>query len=253
MEVLLATKSNQDLVSLMDGSWNMLFHHVSLQSWASSGGKSVALVLGKALLWKVFDDKNNFVVPSFILQHVKGAYRDHIGVRCTLQEGDNTVEKAPLTVYKSGGNEAQVIIEIVFKFDTAGGEEGAGGGKCKIHTDLALTSIKGYRRKTDSLTHNYVVVMRREKIDMKAHYARGEAHHKRDLNTVNRNVMAGLKETKRIRLAMNPTSGEQQLDGNKGNEIHDDRIDCNAKLCKTPKNALVLWNEYQEGIGDTKQ
>ena len=66
-------------------------------------------------------------------------------------------------------------------------------------------------------------------IDMKAHYARGEAHHKRDLNTVNRNVMAGLKETKRIRLVMNPTSGEQQLDGNKGNEIHDDRIDCNAK------------------------
>ena len=129
MEVLLATKSNQDLVSLMDGSWNMLFHHVSLQSWASSGGKSVALVLGKALLWKVFDDKNNFVVPSFILQHVKGAYRDHIGVRCTLQEGDNTVEKVPLTVYKSGGNEAQVIIEIVFKFDTAGGEEGAGGGQ----------------------------------------------------------------------------------------------------------------------------
>lgn len=43
---------------------------------ATKYSRSVAVVLGRALLWRVFDEKESCVVPEYISQRVRNAYRD---------------------------------------------------------------------------------------------------------------------------------------------------------------------------------
>ena len=75
--------------------------------------RSVSLVLGRALLWRIFDDADSHVAPLQITDHVKHAYRD-LGARWLLPDGENPVEKLPLMVT---GADAQVFIELLLSND----------------------------------------------------------------------------------------------------------------------------------------
>ena len=85
--------------------------------------RNVALVLGRAILWKTFEDQVAFVNET-IVNRIKGAYHD-LGSRNKLGEGVNPVDKVPLIVYSGGTNDDQVIIEELIGFD-GGNNDGAG-------------------------------------------------------------------------------------------------------------------------------
>ena len=59
---------------------------------AANLDKQVALVLGRALLWRIFNSEQSKVVPRFILEKVKAAYNG-LGSRNRLDSGENPVEK----------------------------------------------------------------------------------------------------------------------------------------------------------------
>jgi hypothetical protein len=69
----------------------------------------VCIVLGRALLWRIFDKSGNFI-PKEIKRYVHGAY-SNLGDQCTLENGVNPIKKIPLGI---SGNDAEVVIDELF-------------------------------------------------------------------------------------------------------------------------------------------
>lgn len=64
--------------------------------------RPIALALNKVLLWRVFNDRNNFLYAVHVVtSRVKEAYND-LGI------DENPVQKVPLIVYASGKDKSQV-------------------------------------------------------------------------------------------------------------------------------------------------
>ena len=68
-----------------------------VSSIASKYCRSVSLVLGRALLWIIFDEVQHFSVPDNIFRRVNNAYQD-LGYRFRLPERENPMENVPLIV-----------------------------------------------------------------------------------------------------------------------------------------------------------
>ena len=62
---------------------------------ASKYCRSVSLVLVRALLWRIFDEVQNFSVPDNIFRRVNNYYQD-LGEMCRFTEEENIVENVPL-------------------------------------------------------------------------------------------------------------------------------------------------------------
>ena len=203
------------------------------------------MLLGKALLWKIFNDEEGFV-PLEISERVKAAYKD-IGTRCQLQEHENPVQKVPLAVYQ-GESDAHVIIEELFTTTEDGTEDGAQGER-----RAGQAASQGLRDEIRFL-NSQVMSMRREQTDHKVEMMRTKAQHNKSFQVLNRNVISMQNQISDLPTAIG--GGEQNGNVNGRDQNEDNQIaagvDPNAKLSSCPKNALVLWNEYQHGIGDNK-
>jgi hypothetical protein len=77
----------------------------------------VCLVLGRAMLWRMFDSSGDDLVPAEQKTRIMARYED-LGDRNTLTAGRNPIRKCPLVV---GGFDTEVIIE---KFDVRDGDGG---------------------------------------------------------------------------------------------------------------------------------
>ena len=70
-------------------------------------------MLGRALLWIIFDEVQHFSVPDNIFRRVNNAYQD-LGYRFRLPERENPVEKVPLIVT---GSDDEVHIDVLLEDD----------------------------------------------------------------------------------------------------------------------------------------
>ena len=73
-------------------------------------GPSIANVLGRALLWRIFDPEQSKVVNLRVVSRVKAAYCVVFSYNC-LDEGENPVAKIPITLSEIDG---EVSIEPFF-------------------------------------------------------------------------------------------------------------------------------------------
>jgi hypothetical protein len=70
----------------------------------------VCIVLGRALLWRIFDKSGNFI-PKEIKRCVHEDAYSNLGDQCTLENGVNPIKKIPLGI---GGNDVEVVIDELF-------------------------------------------------------------------------------------------------------------------------------------------
>ena len=73
-------------------------------------GKVVGKVLGRALLWSVFDTKQCKVLPDFMVNRIKNEFNK---VEKQLPRGENPVAKVPL--YVSGDTNGNLILEAIIE------------------------------------------------------------------------------------------------------------------------------------------
>ena len=70
-------------------------------------GKVLGAVLGRALLWSVYDSKQSNVVPAFMVERIKNAYSNIVDKQ--VADGENPVAKVSL--YINGGTNGNLILE----------------------------------------------------------------------------------------------------------------------------------------------
>ena len=73
--------------------------------------RSVSLVLGRSLLWRIFDEVQHFDVQENIWRRVQNDYQD-LGDSCRITDEDNLVEKVLLIVT---GSYAEVHIDVLLE------------------------------------------------------------------------------------------------------------------------------------------
>ena len=197
--------------------------------------RSLSLVLGRALLWTVFDENRTLIVPVSISSRVRNAYRD-LGSRCTIPPGENPVQKVPLIVT---GSDAEVHIDVLLEDDDV--QQGQG-----------VMNARPRRLDNEQLRHmnNLLIGLRRDNADLRAEIARIHERHERLLTRVNRNV---------THLLRNPARRMQRQENNLvvENAIAEDReieeqSAGSAVLSKCPRTLHTLWNEYEFGLGNRK-
>ena len=139
--------------------------------------RAAALVLGKALLWRVFDESGAFIADS-IRTRIRRAYED-LGDQCTLETEENPVKKVPIAITR---DEAEYLI------DELDDEE---QGEVNIGNDGAGANTNERRRLTDLQYRILLSSMRHLQRDVAALGANSErrgrqVHHR--LATMDRNI-----------------------------------------------------------------
>ena len=76
--------------------------------------RQVCIVLGRALLWRIFDPSGVHIIPQNIRVRVMAAYND-LGTTCTLENRENPIKKIPLGV---NGCDAELIIHELLSDET---------------------------------------------------------------------------------------------------------------------------------------
>ena len=210
--------------------------------------RAIALVLGRALLWRIFDPDESNVVPDFTRLRVTNAYRD-LGERCQLDDGENPVQKLPLMVT---GDDAEVIIDLIFDdYDDDGNGRNADGA------DMDGRRVR--RRVQDEQVrymNSQMLSLRRDNADLRTEFHRHNERQERTLGTINRNFRHLASNPMRM-LGANRIIPEE--DARAQREIENDiavqeqeEEQRTASLSSCPKSIHTLWQEYEFGIGNRK-
>lgn len=192
--------------------------------------RQVAIVLGRALLWKVFHDESGAYVPAQIRERVLAAYRD-LGDRNSLAAGSNPVSKVPLGIT---GLDAEVIIDEIMV-------PGDGNGDDANPQARDYRVSRGMERQEVRLLQSQVLHLRRELADMRAESERRDVQMKHTLTRLNRNV---------ARLVATP--GRRHVDGGRGGDTTSRPGEpagrtIVASLVARPSTLHDLWQEYEFG------
>lgn len=212
-----------------------------------------AVVLGRALLWRVFDTDSALPVPPQISNRVRAAYQG-LGDRNTLAVGDNPVRKAPLGVV---GIDAQLIVEEILGGGDAGGggAGGGGGGDRRV--------AHGMQREEVRLLNSQVMHLRRELADAHAENLRRDMIVRSTLTRLNRNVarLAATPGRRRVGTAMAAVAegGGAGRGGDPGEMDPSLPVATGqssrrlvANLSRRPKTLHDLWKEWEYGMAGNK-
>ena len=190
----------------------------------------VCTVLGRAVLWKVFeasvsDDAEIHCVPSALSECVLSAYRD-LGDRCALKDEENPISRLPLGVT---GVDAQLIVDVIMQ-DTD--SEGRSGGDWRAAAGLEQQEVR--------LLLSQVLHLRREVGDMREELNRG-AH-------MNKATFARLSKTLG-RMASSPAMRLVRASPPAEEQLNTPAIPPTVLpvLSKRPKVIHGLWQEYMFG------
>ena len=193
--------------------------------------RSFSLVLGRALLWRVFDEDQQASVPATICTRIKNAYRD-LGSRCTLQDGENPVTKVPLIV---SGTDAEVHVELLIDADTNDGGNGTRPRRLDVEQMRHMNSL--------------LINLRRDNADLRNEVARIHERHEHLLTRMNRNI---------IHVMRNPVLRHQRQQNNR--DVENEIVNAGvvedqarvALLSRSPRTLHTLWNEYEFGLANRK-
>ena len=117
--------------------------------------REVCLVLGRAMLWRIFDNSGDDLVPVEQKNRILARYRD-LRDRNSLPEDSNPVKKVPLVV---DGFDAEVLIETIEDAD----EEDGGG----VNGSATIQRM-GLRRQEIRLLASQVHHLRRQLAEQQA-------------------------------------------------------------------------------------
>jgi hypothetical protein len=198
---------------------------------ASRYCRPLALVLGRALLWRVFDDNESHVVPPHICHRVKSAYRD-IGDRCQLVAGENPVEKVPLIVT---GSDAEVHIDMLLDED-----------------NNLVTGAAPRRIDSEQIRHmnSLMIGLRQDNAELHAEFSRNAERQERKLTVMNRNIMHLMRHpVTRLQREQQQRTVENALAEN-DEEEHAHAAPAILSRCR--KTLHTLWIEFEFGLANRK-
>ncbi|KAL9186556.1 hypothetical protein ACHAXT_005794 [Thalassiosira profunda] len=221
--------------------------------------RQVAIVLGRALLWKIFHEESGEHVPFQIRSRVLDTYRD-LRDRNSLADGTNPVAKVPLGI---AGIDAEVIIEEIMGVgdepgDGGGNGGGGGGGGNPQAQDFRV--VRGMERQEVRLLQSQVMHLRRELADTRAESERRDVQLKHNLTRLNRNVarLAATPGRRRVggggaggagggagrggpaAAGVGEEAGEEGQPGQPAGRLV-------ASLSSRPRSLHALWQEYEFG------
>ena len=207
-------------------SEDWILKHVD-PSIASHYCRSVALVLGRALLWRVFNEDEARFVPDDICQRIKGAYRD-LGERCQVPSGENPVEKVPLIVT---GSDAEVHIDMLLDDDN---NPYAGAAPRRIDAEQMMHM------------NSLLMGLRRDNSALHAEFTRYNERLERRLAVMNRNMIHMMRSPVR--------RGQQRAVENilAEHDVEEHPQTAQAILSRSPKTLHTLWIEYEFGLANRK-
>lgn len=202
----------------------------------SSYDEYVAIILGRALLWRIFDSEQSKVVPRIICEQVKAAYSD-LGSRNMLELGENPVKKEPLAVT---GDDAQVYIDLLlFSEENRNDRDST---QAVIHTGRATSRMEHQQM---NYFNSLLLHLRQDNAEIKTELSRNYERQNRILQIMNRNIK---------QIMRNPALSHSQVrhvNADENNAINP-VSDINATLSNMPRTLHELWNEYEFGSGRSK-
>jgi hypothetical protein len=193
----------------------------------------VALVLGRALLWLVFEDRDGYL-PEELDDRVKLAYRDIPGRTLPLIE--NPIKKVLLVVT---GDEGEVYIDEVGGGDDDDENENDGSDNVGRRTRRRI------ERDEIRALQSQMAGLRRENHELKSQLQLFSNRTDRQFATLNRNVR---------RIAVQPARPIGRNARAAAIERTEDTTEVApmATLSPHPRSIHTLWQEYEFGIGGRK-
>jgi len=207
---------------------------------AARHDRQVAIVLGKAVLWQIFDSSGDEFVPEEIRHRVLVAYNalKNSG-RCTLQDGVNPISKRPIFIT---GVDAELIIEEEARGDVIdndhGNDDGADANDRRVRRRIEGEQVR--------LLSSQIVRLQRDINDLSIQLARRDEILSHNTMTINRNL-ARLSRAPGRHFVQAQGDG-QQNNGNNAPVVQD----LVASLSARPKTLHDLWNEYEFGAPGKK-
>jgi hypothetical protein len=199
--------------------------------------RAVALVLGRVLLWLVFEDYNNSsarddkYLPQELFDRVWTAYRDIPGRTLALVE--NPIKKVLLIVT---GDEGVVYIDELGRSDKNDGTTGDGSDRDgrRLRQRIERDEIRALQSQMAGL--------RRENHELKAQLQLFSNHTDRQLTTLNRNIQRIAAQPARPIGRNARAAAAEQVEGIS-------QTGPAATLSPHPKSIHSLWQEYEFGVG----
>lgn len=230
-----------------------ILHHIVPHPRDYGIDPQVCLVLGRAVLWALFDPIQRRRIPEHRRQQMLLAYQG-LGDRNTLPEGENPVQRKALVVV---GHDAEVVMDLVS--DEIG--NGSSG------TSLSLTLAQ--RNQEVRLLSSQVLQLRHEQIDTRAETERQFAMLRRRLGRMDNNLsrlanrsFQPLRRFNAVAVGAQPTTTNTSVtdtstsaptafnDEDTPMETVEDLVrtpSLIARLGNRPKTLNDLWKEYVFG------
>jgi len=198
---------------------------------ASRFPRAVALVLGRALLWLVFEERsrtNEPYLPSDLHDLIWEAYRDIPGRTLPLIE--NPIRKVLLLVT---GDEGEVFVDELVGEDEDGSDNNG------------RRTRRRFERDEMRALHSQVAGLRRDNQELKAQLELFSNRTDRQFATLNRNVQRiAVQPARPIGRNARAAAIEQIEDTSEAGVV--------ATLSPHPRSIHSLWLEYEFGIGGRK-
>jgi hypothetical protein len=188
-------------------------------------GEEASAILGKALLWAIFDDVVSARVPPPICTRVLAAYNS-LDAQHRLQNGENPVKKIRLAV---SGSDGEVHLD-------------------EIPDDVDMGGARGPARREGNDEQMLVIYGRVASVDRKIDDYHNEnrqyqAQMSHRLQTMERNIS---------RIALQPVQRVRREENNNHDQTGMEAVPFVATLSPHPRDLFTLWQEYEFGIGGRK-
>lgn len=205
--------------------------------------RAVAIVLGKALMWKIFSDHGS-CVPQQIRNRVLNAYKD-IVPSLNIGNNNNPIEKVALAI---DGEDAELVMDILFDDENS-------------DTDTENVKNKGTRsRKIQQqevqFLRTQIMHLREENRQLKVDLERRDKKMERQLYLLNKNVQRIAYAPGAHRTTHGSALIAPSLDVLQGQNVEETGLDQQSRrtalLGKHPRSLHDLWNEYEIGTPGKK-
>tara|TARA_B110001452_G_scaffold79558_1_gene65063 strand:+ start:443 stop:2851 length:2409 start_codon:yes stop_codon:yes gene_type:complete len=231
-------------------------------------GKQVGKVLGRALLWAVFDTEQTNVVPNFMVNRIKEEYNKVITEEKQIADGENPIAKVPL--YVSGDTNGNLILEPMI--------EGVNEEE-DIENETDNERMERLRNRYDEKNLKERAVVQRSNGEQMDRISSNQAALDRRINSIEGNnerrheVILNRfdRQDNLLRQVLKQPYRVLEKGGRRNNRLpdHDGRISRLAaanssaeaasealrlrpKLIDNPRCLHTLWMEYEFGLGGKK-
>lgn len=217
---------------------------------ATMFAEKVAVVLGRALMWAVFDDDvGAALLPTSIIESVKRKYAAVEGKR--IENGTNPVKKSLLIV---AGDEGNVIISTMVdeNDENDGGNDAVrrriGGGMVGNNSEI-MNQVR--------ILTSHVSALRQQNETLKNEVQLFKSSTNCILNNLNTSIRRlAMVPVARPRIRTTTVNTVVATTATTTDSIieNDENVApaYENTLCKCPKTLYVLWQEYELGIGGRK-